>query len=143
MRVNELLKGAFSRHSVNQRINKLPSIAFKLSAASSLSGLLDRWNQGASDFMLTVSDIALKEAIGIADSLYNLQLVIEFCQQRPPSCPLHLSLNDLFYTHRDLTANLHAFIAELFYLFELSPIACVRDPATRNMNSVTKELDGM
>lgn len=41
-------------------------------------------------------DICLKEAMSLADSLYNLQLVQEFCREHLARC-CHLSLEDMLY----------------------------------------------
>ena len=77
---------------------------------------------------LPFSDLALKELVGIADSLYNLQEVIKFCKAYLPSRCLHMTLDDLFYTNENLKPNILTFVAELFFMFEITKADCVRQP---------------
>lgn len=44
------------------------------------------------------ADICLKETMSLADSLYNLQLVQEFCRNNLNHC-CHFSLEDMLYAH--------------------------------------------
>lgn len=41
-------------------------------------------------------DICLKETMSLADSLYNLQLIQEFCQEYLNQC-CHFALEDMLY----------------------------------------------
>lgn len=41
-------------------------------------------------------DICLKETMSLADSLYNLQLIQEFCQEYLNQC-CHFTLEDMLY----------------------------------------------
>ena len=92
--------------------------------------------------LLIFSDIYLHRNPGIADSLCNIQLIVDFCQASLPVCPLVLTINDLFYTHYFLKAPLVAFLSELFYWFEVDRASCVRD-VTKPLVSVGEgEGDG-
>lgn len=56
--------------------------------------------------------------MSVADSLYNLQLVQDFCASRlPRGCPL--SLEDLLYVPPPLKVNLVVLLAEMFMCFEV------------------------
>ena len=68
----------------------------------------------------------MEESIRTADAMFNIQLILEFCQEHVPIKTHHLSLNDLFYTRDALKINLLEFLAELFYYFEIQPISCVQ-----------------
>ena len=72
------------------------------------------------------TEVAAKGDLGIADSLYNVQLVCDFCEQHIPGS-LALTLNDLFYTHNQLRFCLLAFVAELFNKFEVHRLPIARD----------------
>lgn len=47
-------------------------------------------------FYSSFVDICLKETMSLADSLYNLQLIQEFCQEYLNQC-CHFSLEDMLY----------------------------------------------
>lgn len=47
------------------------------------------------------TDICLKETMSLADSLYNLQLVQEFCRNNLNHC-CHFTLEDLLYAHASI-----------------------------------------
>lgn len=47
-------------------------------------------------FFSSFVDICLKETMSLADSLYNLQLIQEFCQEYLNQC-CHFSLEDMLY----------------------------------------------
>lgn len=47
-------------------------------------------------FYSSFLDICLKETMSLADSLYNLQLIQEFCQEYLNQC-CHFSLEDMLY----------------------------------------------
>uniref|UniRef100_A0A3B5LJB5 Calmodulin regulated spectrin-associated protein family, member 2b n=1 Tax=Xiphophorus couchianus TaxID=32473 RepID=A0A3B5LJB5_9TELE len=65
-----------------------------------------------------LEDICLKETMSLADSLYNLQLVQEFCRNNLNHC-CHFSLEDMLYTHASIKSNYLVFMAELFWWFEV------------------------
>ncbi|MGH0155681.1 UNVERIFIED_CONTAM: hypothetical protein FKN15_029688 [Acipenser sinensis] len=68
--------------------------------------------------ILRLEDVCLKETMSVADSLYNLQLIQEFCQECLGSC-CPLALEDLLYTPPVLKRNIMTFMAELFWWFEI------------------------
>lgn len=51
--------------------------------------------------LLCCADICLKETMSLADSLYNLQLVQEFCRNNLNRC-CHFSLEDMLYAHASI-----------------------------------------
>uniref|UniRef100_A0A1A8BE08 Calmodulin regulated spectrin-associated protein family, member 2 n=1 Tax=Nothobranchius kadleci TaxID=1051664 RepID=A0A1A8BE08_NOTKA len=65
-----------------------------------------------------LEDICLKETMSLADSLYNLQLVQEFCRSNLNHC-CHFSLEDMLYAHASIKSNYLVFMAELFWWFEV------------------------
>ncbi|XP_071198495.1 calmodulin-regulated spectrin-associated protein 2-like isoform X1 [Salvelinus alpinus] len=67
--------------------------------------------------LVRLEDICLKERMSLADSLYNLQLVQDFCQEHLSRC-CHFSLEDMVYASSSLKNNYLVFLAELFCWFE-------------------------
>ncbi|XP_067330534.1 calmodulin-regulated spectrin-associated protein 2 isoform X3 [Channa argus] len=67
---------------------------------------------------IKLEDICLKETLSLADSLYNLQLVQDFCRNNLNHC-CHFSLEDMLYTHASIKSNYLVFMAELFWWFEV------------------------
>uniref|UniRef100_A0A8C8VPA7 Calmodulin regulated spectrin associated protein family member 3 n=1 Tax=Pelusios castaneus TaxID=367368 RepID=A0A8C8VPA7_9SAUR len=68
--------------------------------------------------VVRLEDVCLKETMSVADSLYNLQLIQEFCAEYlNGSCPL--ALEDLLYVPPVLKINISVFLAELFHCFEV------------------------
>ncbi|XP_069459973.1 calmodulin-regulated spectrin-associated protein 3 isoform X2 [Ambystoma mexicanum] len=68
--------------------------------------------------ILRLEDVCLKETMSVADSLYNLQLIQEFCTNYlSGSCPL--TLEDLLYVSPVLKTNIGAFLADLYRCFEV------------------------
>ncbi|XP_060076436.1 calmodulin-regulated spectrin-associated protein 1-like [Ylistrum balloti] len=74
---------------------------------------------------LKFDDICLKSSIGIADSLYNLQLVKTFCDTYIPGRCFLLTYEDFLYTSDRLKQNLYVMLAELFYWLEVQQLDCV------------------
>ncbi|XP_056263312.1 calmodulin-regulated spectrin-associated protein 3 isoform X2 [Pseudoliparis swirei] len=68
--------------------------------------------------LLRLEDVCMKEAMSVADSLYNLQFIREFCDSCLKSC-CHLALEDMLYTPQELQPNLLSFLAELLSWFEV------------------------
>ncbi|XP_034395461.1 calmodulin-regulated spectrin-associated protein 3 isoform X2 [Cyclopterus lumpus] len=68
--------------------------------------------------LLRLEDVCMKEAMSVADSLYNLQFIHEFCDSCLKSC-CHLALEDMLYTPPELQLNLLSFLAELLSWFEV------------------------
>ncbi|CAB1317130.1 unnamed protein product, partial [Coregonus sp. 'balchen'] len=90
-----------------------------------------------------LEDICLKETLSLADSLYNLQLVQEFCRDSLNHC-CHFSLEDMLYAHSSIKNNYLVFMAELFWWFEVvkpsfvqprvfDPQVCDLAPSARTM----------
>ncbi|XP_053100002.1 calmodulin-regulated spectrin-associated protein 2 isoform X2 [Hemicordylus capensis] len=68
--------------------------------------------------IVRLEDICLKETMSLADSLYNLQLIQEFCQEYlNRSC--HFTLEDMLYAASSIKSNYLVFMAELFWWFEV------------------------
>ncbi|XP_034749020.1 calmodulin-regulated spectrin-associated protein 3 isoform X5 [Etheostoma cragini] len=68
--------------------------------------------------LLRLEDVCMKESMSVADSLYNLQFIHEFCDSCLKSC-CHLALEDMLYTPQELQLNLLSFLAELLNWFEV------------------------
>ncbi|CDQ91935.1 unnamed protein product, partial [Oncorhynchus mykiss] len=68
--------------------------------------------------LLRLEDVCMKESMAVADSLYNLQLIREFCDSCLKSC-CPLVLEDLLYTPQELQVNVMSFLAELLGWFEV------------------------
>jgi hypothetical protein len=73
-------------------------------------------------------EICLNKEMSMADSIYNLQLVQFFCQEKLPYNICFLSLEDFLYLHETIRPNVLAFIADLLFLFEIRTAKCVRQP---------------
>ncbi|XP_077069656.1 calmodulin-regulated spectrin-associated protein 3 isoform X6 [Siphateles boraxobius] len=69
--------------------------------------------------LLRLEDVCMKDSMSVADSLYNLQLILEFCDSCLKSC-CPLVLEDLLYSPAKLKTNILSFLAELLYWFEVS-----------------------
>ncbi|XP_026056708.1 calmodulin-regulated spectrin-associated protein 3-like isoform X1 [Carassius auratus] len=69
--------------------------------------------------LLRLEDVCMKDSMSVADSLYNLQLIREFCDSCLKSC-CPLALEDLLYSPAELKTNILSFLAELLYWFEVS-----------------------
>ncbi|XP_076608028.1 calmodulin-regulated spectrin-associated protein 3 isoform X2 [Chaetodon auriga] len=68
--------------------------------------------------LLRLEDVCMKESMSVADSLYNLQFIREFCDSCLKSC-CHVALEDMLYTPQELQLNLLSFLAELLCWFEV------------------------
>ncbi|XP_054480174.1 calmodulin-regulated spectrin-associated protein 2 [Anoplopoma fimbria] len=97
-----------------------------------------------------LEDICLKETMSLADSLYNLQLVQEFCRNNLNHC-CHFSLEDMLYAHASIKSNYLVFMAELFWWFEVvkpsfvqprvfDPNACEPVSSCKNMAPVSSPI---
>ncbi|XP_022242530.1 calmodulin-regulated spectrin-associated protein 2-like isoform X2 [Limulus polyphemus] len=73
-------------------------------------------------------EICLLEPMNLSDSVYNLQLIEQFCTQTLPHDIYFLTLEDMLYMHSSLRQNVLAFIADLMFLFEIRPAKCVIRP---------------
>ncbi|XP_019114662.1 calmodulin-regulated spectrin-associated protein 3 isoform X2 [Larimichthys crocea] len=68
--------------------------------------------------LLRLEDVCMKESMSVADSLYNLQFIHEFCDSCLKSC-CQLALEDMLYTPQELQLNLLSFLSELLCWFEV------------------------
>ncbi|XP_047666014.1 calmodulin-regulated spectrin-associated protein 2a isoform X4 [Tachysurus fulvidraco] len=68
--------------------------------------------------LIKLDDVCLKESMSLADSLYNLQLVQDFCCEHLNHC-CHFSLEDMVYASSSIKNNYLVFMAELFWWFEV------------------------
>ncbi|KAJ8264170.1 hypothetical protein GJAV_G00146000 [Gymnothorax javanicus] len=68
--------------------------------------------------LLRLEDVCLKDIMSVADSLYNLQLIRDFCESCLKMC-CPLLLEDLLYTPPSLRVNILSFMAELLDWFEV------------------------
>ncbi|KAL4660138.1 calmodulin-regulated spectrin-associated protein 2-like isoform X5 [Arapaima gigas] len=68
--------------------------------------------------VIRVEDICLKESMSLADTLYNLQLIKDFCQENLDQC-CHFTLEDMVYASPSIKNNYLVFMAELFWWFEV------------------------
>lgn len=76
-------------------------------------------------------DIHFHDPISLADSVHNLQLIQNFCQDHLPQDIYCLSLEDMVYMHPSIVPNVLAFIADLMYIFEIRPPKHIYRPGTR------------
>ncbi|XP_068599632.1 calmodulin-regulated spectrin-associated protein 2a [Brachionichthys hirsutus] len=75
--------------------------------------------------LLQLSDVCLKENMTLADRLYNLQLVQDFCKDNLSGC-CHFSLEDMLYASSTIKNNYLVFMAELFWWFEVDKPSFVK-----------------
>uniref|UniRef100_A0A8C9VTT3 Calmodulin regulated spectrin associated protein family member 2 n=1 Tax=Scleropages formosus TaxID=113540 RepID=A0A8C9VTT3_SCLFO len=68
--------------------------------------------------VIRLEDICLKETMSLADSLYNLQLIQDFCKENLDQC-CHFTLEDMVYASLSIKTNYLVFMAELFWWFEV------------------------
>lgn len=81
--------------------------------------------------LLSLDDIRLNENMTLADKLYNLQLIQDFCKDNLNSC-CHFSLEDMLYASSTIKNNYLVFMAELFWWFEVVKPSFVQP---RSLNS--------
>ncbi|XP_037328567.2 calmodulin-regulated spectrin-associated protein 3-like isoform X1 [Pungitius pungitius] len=68
--------------------------------------------------LLPLEDVCLKDTMSVSDSLYNLQLITNFCASSLRSC-CPLAVEDLLYAPPALHLNIMSFVAELLEWFEV------------------------
>lgn len=61
---------------------------------------------------VSLTDVCLKESMSLADSLYNLQLVLDFCREHLNRC-CHFSLEDMLYASSSIKVSHH--FTQLYY----------------------------
>uniref|UniRef100_A0A8B9H1H7 Calmodulin regulated spectrin-associated protein family, member 3 n=1 Tax=Astyanax mexicanus TaxID=7994 RepID=A0A8B9H1H7_ASTMX len=90
--------------------------------------------------LLRLEDICMKDSMSLADSLYNLQLIREFCDSCLKSC-CHLVLEDMLYNPPELQVNILSFLAELLYWFEVSKPEFVQPLQAPELTESTERTD--
>ncbi|KAM4531218.1 calmodulin-regulated spectrin-associated protein 3 isoform 2-T2 [Odontesthes bonariensis] len=68
--------------------------------------------------LLRLEDVCMKDSMSVADCLYNLQFIREFCDSCLKGC-CHLALEDMLYTPKELQLNFLSFLSELLCWFEV------------------------
>ncbi|XP_029353242.1 calmodulin-regulated spectrin-associated protein 3-like [Echeneis naucrates] len=90
--------------------------------------------------LLPLEDVCLKDTMSVADSLYNLQLIKEFCESSLQSC-CPLAVEDLLYAPPVLHLNIMSFISELLEWFEVKKPEFVRPIQPIDLTDVSGLLD--
>ncbi|XP_029284154.1 calmodulin-regulated spectrin-associated protein 3-like isoform X2 [Cottoperca gobio] len=90
--------------------------------------------------LLPLEDVCLKDTMSVSDSLYNLQLIREFCESSLQSC-CPLAVEDLLYAPPDLHLNIMSFIAELLEWFEVKKPEFVQPLQPIDLTDVSGLLD--
>ncbi|CAJ1053881.1 calmodulin-regulated spectrin-associated protein 3-like isoform X3 [Xyrichtys novacula] len=90
--------------------------------------------------LLPLEDVCLKDTMSVADSLYNLQLIKEFCESSLQSC-CPLAVEDLLYAPPVLHLNIMSFIAELLEWFEVKKPDFVKPIQPVDLTDVSGLLD--
>uniref|UniRef100_A0A7N8Y438 Calmodulin regulated spectrin-associated protein family, member 2a n=1 Tax=Mastacembelus armatus TaxID=205130 RepID=A0A7N8Y438_9TELE len=88
--------------------------------------------------LLPLDDVYLKENMTLADRLYNLQLIQDFCKDNLNSC-CHFSLEDMLYASSTIKNNYLVFMAEVFWWFEVVKPSFVK-PRTLEHEGTGKSL---
>ncbi|KAI7810474.1 putative calmodulin-regulated spectrin-associated protein 3-like [Triplophysa rosa] len=91
-------------------------------------------------FFRVLSDVCLKETMCVADSLYNLQLIREFCVSHLKShcC---LQLEDFLYAPPTLHVNIMCFLSELLETFEVQKPDFIKPAHTLDLTDASDLLD--
>ncbi|CAH1776107.1 unnamed protein product [Owenia fusiformis] len=76
---------------------------------------------------IDLNDICLKSVIGIADSIYNLQLVKTFCQRHLTSVGSTLRFEDFLYSPSVMKPCVLALLCDIFDSLEIHKASCVED----------------
>ncbi|XP_063736801.1 calmodulin-regulated spectrin-associated protein 3-like isoform X2 [Eleginops maclovinus] len=90
--------------------------------------------------LLPLEDVCLKDTMSLADSLYNLQLIREFCESSLQSC-CPLAVEDMLYAPPTLHLNIMSFIAELLDWFEVKKPEFVQPVQPIDLTDVSRLLD--
>ncbi|XP_048104930.1 LOW QUALITY PROTEIN: calmodulin-regulated spectrin-associated protein 3 [Alosa alosa] len=90
--------------------------------------------------LLRLEDVCLRDTMSVADSLYNLQLIRDFCERWLKGC-CPLVLEDLLYTPPTLKLNIMCFMAELLKWFEVQKPDIVQPLLTLDLTDASG-LDG-
>ncbi|CAI5685117.1 unnamed protein product [Oreochromis niloticus] len=89
--------------------------------------------------LLPLDDVCLKENMSLADRLYNLQLIQDFCKDNLNSC-CHFSLEDMLYASSTVKNNYLVFMAELFWWFEVVKPSFVKPRKLENEGTEPSSL---
>uniref|UniRef100_A0A1A7YXA6 Calmodulin regulated spectrin-associated protein family, member 2 n=2 Tax=Iconisemion striatum TaxID=60296 RepID=A0A1A7YXA6_9TELE len=89
--------------------------------------------------LLSLDDVCLKENMTLADRLYNLQLIQDFCKDNLNSC-CHFSLEDMLYASSTIKSNYLVFMAELFWWFEVVKPSFVKPRMLDNEGTESSSL---
>ncbi|XP_022066752.2 calmodulin-regulated spectrin-associated protein 3-like isoform X2 [Acanthochromis polyacanthus] len=90
--------------------------------------------------LLPLEDVCLKDTMSVADSLYNLQLIKEFCENSLQSC-CPLAVEDLLYAPPTLHLNIMSFMAELLDWLEVKKPDFVQPLQPIDLSDVSGLLD--
>jgi hypothetical protein len=93
--------------------------------------------------MFYLLDIALKDPVGIGDSLFNLGFSKLFCQRYLPEKCDHLSINDLFHSAADLKPSFIVLLAELFNCLEVRKISVSTNVKKASPIRTMADINGM
>ncbi|XP_051561588.1 calmodulin-regulated spectrin-associated protein 3-like [Myxocyprinus asiaticus] len=92
--------------------------------------------------ILPLEEVCLKDTMSVADSLYNLQLIREFCESQLKSC-CPLQLEDLLYAPPTLQLNIMCFLSELFAVFEVQKPDFVKPTHTLDLTDASDLVECM
>ncbi|XP_077053607.1 calmodulin-regulated spectrin-associated protein 3 isoform X1 [Siphateles boraxobius] len=90
--------------------------------------------------ILPLEDVCLKDTMSTADSMYNLQLIREFCESHLKSC-CPLQVEDLLYAPPTLQVNIMCFLSELFAAFEVDKPDFVKPTHTLDLTDASDLID--
>ncbi|KAA0721660.1 Calmodulin-regulated spectrin-associated protein 3 [Triplophysa tibetana] len=90
--------------------------------------------------ILLLEDVCLKETMCVADSLYNLQLIREFCVSHLKT-HCSLQLEDFLYAPPTLHVNIMCFLSELLETFEVQKPDFVKPAHTLDLTDASDLLD--
>ncbi|KAF7689191.1 hypothetical protein HF521_012544 [Silurus meridionalis] len=86
--------------------------------------------------IVPLENICLKDTMSVADSLYNLQLIKEFCNDNLQGCCPPV-LEDLLYAPLTLRVNIMCFLAELLAVFEVQKPDIVKPVHTLDLTDAS------
>lgn len=89
---------------------------------------------------LSWRDICYANPMTMTDSIYNLQLIKLFCEEKLPCDVFFLTIEDFFDCNKLFRINVLAFVADLLYHFEIRPVDCVRPPTLHDIMSTEDEM---
>lgn len=80
-------------------------------------------NKQLTDVTSLIVDVCMKDAMSAADSLYNLQLILEFCDSCLKNC-CPLVLEDLLYSPAELKVLQQQYMLKNFQIFQIFKCWC-------------------